>query len=148
MGWRVLLMLIVPVLVLAIACGDGDDEGTPTTPVVPTETTPTDTPVAPPPPPPPPPTDGPIVIVEVQANSDPYVYSPADFELEAGKRYRFVLTSDPEFHTFTANDLGVNVNILANTTETVEFVADQPGTYKYICIPHEFEGMVGTITVR
>ena len=145
---RVLLVLIVPVLVLAIACGGGDDETPPPTPTIAPTIAPLPT-TAPTVAPSPSPTDGEVIIIEVRAGSDPYVYSPADFGLEAGKRYRFVITGDAEFHTFTANDLGVNVNILANTPpETVEFVVDQPGTYKYICIPHEFEGMVGTITVR
>ncbi len=25
---------------------------------------------------------------------------------------------------------------------------DEPGTYRYICIPHEGAGMVGTVVVR
>lgn len=32
--------------------------------------------------------------------------------------------------------------------DTYEFTFDQPGTYRYYCIPHEADGMVGTIVVE
>ena len=138
-----LLMAVVPALMLTIACSSGGD-----TVPIPTPT------IAPPPTtvtalsPSPSPANGESILIEVQANSNPYIFSPATLELEAGVPYRFLITGDAEFHTFTANDLGINVNLLANTSETIEFVANQPGTYHLICIPHELQGMTGTIKVR
>jgi plastocyanin len=32
--------------------------------------------------------------------------------------------------------------------ETFEVTFDTPGTYRYVCIPHEEHGMEGTVTVR
>ena len=32
--------------------------------------------------------------------------------------------------------------------ETFEFTFDEPGTYQYFCVPHEEQGMVGTIIVE
>ena len=32
--------------------------------------------------------------------------------------------------------------------ETFEVTFDEPGTYRYFCIPHEDQGMVGTIVVE
>jgi plastocyanin len=36
---------------------------------------------------------------------------------------------------------------LLDAGDTFEFTFDEPGTYRYFCIPHEDQGMVGTIVV-
>ncbi len=36
---------------------------------------------------------------------------------------------------------------LISEGDTFEVVLDQPGTYRYFCIPHEGQGMKGSITV-
>ena len=37
---------------------------------------------------------------------------------------------------------------LLDEGETFEMTFDEPGTYQYFCIPHEEQGMVGTIIVE
>jgi plastocyanin len=37
---------------------------------------------------------------------------------------------------------------LLDDGETFEFTFEEPGTYQYFCIPHEDQGMVGTIIVE
>jgi plastocyanin len=37
---------------------------------------------------------------------------------------------------------------LVNADATFEVTLDEPGTYKYFCIPHESQGMSGTIEVK
>ena len=60
----------------------------------------------------------------------------------------FVLTSQTEFHTFTVDDLEIDVSV--DTGETVKHTLEftKAGTFSLICIPHELQGMVGTITVN
>ena len=61
-------------------------------------------------------------------------------------RVGFVLVEN-----FTADALGIKVDIQPGSTATVQIPADaQPGTYDFICsIPgHAEAGMVGTLTVQ
>ncbi|WP_416839334.1 cupredoxin domain-containing protein [Haloferax sp. DFSO52] len=37
---------------------------------------------------------------------------------------------------------------LINSNETYSYTFDVPGEYKYLCIPHEQAGMVGTVVVE
>ena len=37
---------------------------------------------------------------------------------------------------------------IINAGGTYEVTLDEPGTYKYFCIPHEAQGMTGTIVVE
>lgn len=37
---------------------------------------------------------------------------------------------------------------LLSEGETFELTFDEPGAYRYVCIPHEEQGMVGTIVVE
>lgn len=37
---------------------------------------------------------------------------------------------------------------LIDEGETFEVTFEEPGTYRYFCIPHESQGMVGTIVVE
>ena len=37
---------------------------------------------------------------------------------------------------------------ILNSDATFEVTLDEPGTYKYFCIPHESQGMTGTIEVE
>ncbi len=75
-------------------------------------------------------------------------FDPADFEFDAGESARFELVADDEFHTFTAADLGIDIEVNAHKTEYLDFTFDRPGEYALICIPHEALGMKGTISVR
>ena len=67
---------------------------------------------------------------------------------KVGDSINFVIESETEFHTFTVEDLGIDAS--ADSGESVEFnfKFDRAGTFQLICIPHESQGMVGTITVQ
>ncbi len=62
--------------------------------------------------------------------------------------------SDPVFHTFTIEELGIDVPLLGGDAKLVTIDAE-PGTYTIVCLPHsgqnddgEWEGMVSTLTVH
>ena len=84
----------------------------------------------------------------VGTGSDPYFFEPKGFELQAGQTYAFEVTSDQELHSFTVMELGLNVNVMPNTTEIINVKFDKPGTYQLICLPHEIYNMVATIKVN
>ena len=85
--------------------------------------------------------------VQVALEEDPYRFEPSEFTCEAGETLTLVLTGDREFHTFTIDELGIDIFVNAGETITQEITCDKPGTFKLICIPHEALGMVGTVTV-
>ena len=77
----------------------------------------------------------------------PFVFGPADLNIATGERIRFQLKGESQFHTFTVEDLAIDVEVDGGSTVDFDFTFDQPGTYTLICIPHESLGIVGTITV-
>ena len=78
----------------------------------------------------------------------PFVFSTTDFTFKRGETVNFSFTSESQFHSFTVNDLGINVDVDGGETVDFSFTFDTPGTYTLICIPHEVLAMVGTITVE
>ena len=67
--------------------------------------------------------------------SGAYLFGPADLTFSVGDTITLELTSEGEFHTFTVDDLGIDVGVDPGSTKTL------------ICVPLEVLGMVGTITV-
>ena len=78
----------------------------------------------------------------------PFSFEPADFSFTVGDTVDFTFISETQFHTFTVDDLGIDVPIDGGATVNFEYTFDKPGTYELICIPHQALGMVGTITVQ
>ncbi|HYP24922.1 MAG TPA: plastocyanin/azurin family copper-binding protein [Actinomycetota bacterium] len=91
-------------------------------------------------------------------------FEPETLTVETGTTVTFVNDS-AEAHTVTAVD-GVPVyfssggfesedeardnlaDALIGQEDTYEVTFDEPGTYEYVCIPHEDQGMTGTIEVE
>ena len=88
------------------------------------------------------------VINRDQSGSGEYRFDPPEFTFKVGQEVTFALVSQTEFHTFTVDELGIDVFIDAGTTELFTFEFAKAGTYKLICIPHEALGMIGQIVVE
>ena len=88
------------------------------------------------------------VIVELKDDGGDYAFAPAELAFSVGETVTFKMTSQNEFHSFTVDDLGIDMEVEAGETGTLNFTFDKAGTYEVICIPHESLGMVGTITVQ
>ena len=80
--------------------------------------------------------------------SGEYQFGPNEMTFDVGEVVTFTLSAETEFHTFTVDDLGIDVPLDPGTSETLTFTFDKPGTFQLVCIPHEFQGMVGSITVK
>lgn len=95
-------------------------------------------------------------------------FVPETFRAQAGSSITFTNDSD-ETHTVTAledglpdgamyfasgdfsdegearDDLGAG---LIDPGDGYEITLEEPGTYRYVCLPHESQGMTGTIIVE
>ena len=80
--------------------------------------------------------------------SGSYLFDPADFTFSVGQTVTFALTSENEFHTFTVDALGIDQNVNAGETAEFTHTFTEAGSFDLICIPHQFVGMVGTVTVN
>jgi uncharacterized cupredoxin-like copper-binding protein len=86
---------------------------------------------------------------EITVTAHDIYFDPAELHVKAGK-VKFVLPNEGAAeHDFSIDDLGIQVNMPAGATQTLE--ADLPaGTYEYYCnIPgHKDAGMIGTLVVE
>ncbi len=132
--------LLLAIVVVAAACGGGD-ELTPTQASAPTATpTPTqDTGGTTPP-------AG--EVVSIQLTESPYTFNPDELTFEAGTAYTLSFQAPGEFHTFTVDELGINIFINARETINEPVTFDQVGSFELICTPHVGSGMKGTVTVQ
>ena len=150
-----LTVLVVFAAMTAVACG-GDDEQAPAVPRPSPPPPPSaNAPAAPSPTAPsgsvPGPGAGPVTEVTVKLNDSggrgPFVFDPVDLSFSAGEVVSFTFVGESQFHTFTVEELGIDVDVDGGETVSFDFTFDQSGTYTLICIPHQAQGMVGTITV-
>jgi plastocyanin len=73
-------------------------------------------------------------------------FRPAGFHAETGTISVHVTNRDGTRHTFTIDELGVDLNIPPDSAQRVSFAA-RPGTYRFYCRPHA-PGMEGVLVVR
>jgi len=87
-------------------------------------------------------------VVEIEAGS--FYYKPNVMTVKKGQKVKIVMNSVSMMHNFVIDELGVEMPITKDgETGTVEFTADQVGSFEYYCSVgnHRAEGQVGTITV-
>ena len=83
-----------------------------------------------------------------EAGSGAYLFNPGELTFAVGDSINFVIESETEFHTFSVDELGIDASADAGESVEFNFKFDRAGTFALVCIPHESQGMVGTITVR
>ena len=144
---RGLKLSVVPLLaagLIAVACGgDGSGDAPATAPA------PTVAATAPAAGQPEPSSGGRIVRVENQdkGGSGAYQFVPSELNFKVGETVTFENIAETEFHTFTVDDLGIDVSLEPGEPVRHTYTFDKAGSFKLICIPHETFGMTGTITV-
>lgn len=85
--------------------------------------------------------EGDIRLVTADSN-----FSDTSLEADEGTVSVFVDNNDGTTHTFTIEELDVDLEIPGGKAARVEFEAEQ-GSYNFICVPHE-EDMEGNLTVE
>lgn len=82
---------------------------------------------------------------DVRVTAANFEFTGGPIEAESGEISVFVENKDTALHTFTIDELGVNLEIPGGETGRVTFEAG-PGTYEFICVPHSPD-MSGTLEV-
>lgn len=83
---------------------------------------------------------------DIELTTEDIEFVPESIEGDSGTVAVYVTNNDPTTHTFTIDELDVDLDIPANATARVEFEADS-GEYEFYCVPHE-DVMKGTLTVQ
>ncbi len=85
----------------------------------------------------------------IAMESKSFFYSPNVLRAKVGKAVRLDITSEGQ-HTFTIDELGVDVATPNGQTTRVEFTPEKAGTYEFYCaVPgHRGAGQVGTLIVE
>ncbi len=89
-----------------------------------------------------------VTVIEMEAGS--FYYTPNVITAKKGEKIRIVMKSVSMMHDFVIDELNVKMPVVKDgDTGTVEFVADQVGSFEYYCSvgQHRANGQVGTITI-
>lgn len=89
-----------------------------------------------------------VEVVKLEAGS--FYFKPEMIKVKKGQTVRIVLTSADLMHDFNIDELGVKLPFVQNgKTGTIDFVADQVGSFEYYCSVgnHRANGQVGTLVV-
>lgn len=84
---------------------------------------------------------------DIRLTTQDIEFAPASITAEAGEVTVYVTNEDPTLHTFTIEELGVDFQIPGGSDARVTFDAG-PGTYEFVCTPHEGMGMTGILEVE
>ena len=82
---------------------------------------------------------------DIAIAAEDFEFSEQDITASGGRVAVFVENKDTTLHTFTIEELGVDLPIPAGEPARIAFDAE-PGTYEFICRPHA-PGMSGTLEV-
>ena len=83
---------------------------------------------------------------DIRVATEDIEFRPAAIRAEGTTVAVHVTNRDSTRHTFTIDELGVDLNLPPNSSQRVTFKA-KPGTYRFFCRPHESE-MQGDLVVR
>ncbi|MBI2303135.1 MAG: cupredoxin domain-containing protein [Chloroflexi bacterium] len=87
-------------------------------------------------------------IREIAVTEKLATFSPATITVAKGEKVRLKLTSADLGHTFTVDELGIDINVPAGQTVTQEITAQKEGTFTLYCRPHRSQGMTGSFVVK
>jgi plastocyanin len=93
-------------------------------------------------------TTGVPVSREIEVELNDYYFKPKTISIPLGEAVRIVLKNvGRSTHTFTIDELGINMRLAPGETKSIEITASKAGSYVLYCIPHRALGMVGNFTV-
>jgi plastocyanin len=88
---------------------------------------------------------------EFTVSGENFSFAPNTMSVKKGDTVKITFTNAEGFHDFRIDEYNVaTAKLNAGASETVEFVADQTGTFEYYCSvgSHRAMGMKGTLTVE
>lgn len=88
------------------------------------------------------------VTVRVGAGSQGYSFSPAAIMIDPGTTVIWEWTGAGGGHNVVEeNEAFGDREVVAEEGHTYEHTFEEPGTYRYVCVPHDQQGMRGAVTV-
>jgi plastocyanin len=75
-----------------------------------------------------------------------FAFGPETITAQSGEVSLHVTNNDSSRHTFTVDELGVDVSIAPGQSRLIRFDAD-PGSYRFYCMPHD-PGMDGDLIIQ
>jgi plastocyanin len=84
---------------------------------------------------------------EVTVRMEDNFFAPANITVEPGTTVTWVQSGDNPHTTTSYDGLWDSGIIEGGSGGTYSFTFEEPGTYEYFCMPHEDQGMVGSVTV-
>ena len=90
-------------------------------------------------------------VKEFTVNGGNFTFDPAEITVKKGDTVRIVFNNKEGFHDWVLDEFNAKTKQLdAGGSETIEFVADQAGTFEYYCSvgQHRQMGMVGNLIVE
>ena len=76
-------------------------------------------------------------------------FVPVSLQVATGEAGRLVVKNgDLGVHTFTIDELGVDVTVLGGSEKLVELPSSAKGTYEYVCTIPGHESMTGTLVLQ
>lgn len=89
-------------------------------------------------------------VQEFAVTGNSFTFSPSTMTVKKGETVRITFTNEEGFHDWKIDEFNAATKqISAGVSETIEFVADQSGSFEYYCSvgSHRAMGMKGTLTV-
>ena len=74
-----------------------------------------------------------VPVKEFTMTAKQFTFEPATITVKQGDRVRIKIKSVDVAHSIAIPDFNINVDLAPDKEETVEFVADKPGTYTFFC---------------
>lgn len=94
---------------------------------------------------------GAVKTVTINVSSSNFKFDPTTITVKKGDRVRVTLNNTGGTHDWVVDEFNAKTKqITGSGTDTVEFVADQAGTFEYYCSvgTHRQMGMVGKLIVE
>lgn len=85
--------------------------------------------------------------VVISMNDDANAFVPAEVAVPAGTTVSWVTNQGPFIHSVTS-DSGLFDSGFIYNGQSFSVTFDTPGTYGYVCTPHQALGMAGIVQVR
>ena len=83
---------------------------------------------------------------DIRVAAEDIEFQPSAISASGARLSVHITNRDDTRHTFTIDELGVDLNVPPNSTQRITFAAD-PGAYRFYCRPHT-PGMEGELVVR
>ena len=84
---------------------------------------------------------------DITVNMEDNSFEQADITVPTGTTVTWVQTGNNPHTTTSYDGLWDSGMLAGGSGESFSYTFDEPGSYTYFCIPHENQGMVGSVTV-